>query len=182
MERQVLLVSILIITLLVNCGFKNNISIEKKYREAFNHIKNSDSSLSYFNENFDSNIECIKVSDQIVFMEIANFFDFFKQRLHHMSDIEVLDSLEAIDKNRYFESYTNRTLTMLSDCKEIKALLFFTKPFDDKLLAELFVVDKNQEVLKYDDLTLFNESLMYLFFFDDTESIKEVVTTNIIYN
>jgi len=177
----------LLFTLIIagtGCNHTSDSNQTRLYKKAFNYVKSSVKAQIFLKEQTDADIGCITVSDQVVFLEITSFFEHFagNKEMNNNTGSQLLDSLESIDRKRSFESYRDEKLKEMADCKKSNAILFFSKPFNGQLMAELFYNQKSDQSPSYSNVSRFNESLMFLFSFDKSGSIEEVKTTKIIYD
>lgn len=141
---------------------------EKLYQSAYNYIKVHPDTQHFYWENSIPYQECIKVSSEIVPLSVVPFFDEFNSdSTSTKKSLEVIDSLEMLDKRNYFEPYRDEALSRLSSCDEdSQSILFFSKISDENtLLAMLFVGKYSSK--DFDELTRFNEGLLFLLYTEE---------------
>ena len=120
----------------------------------------------------------LKISDTIVFMELCVFF----QELSDGNDKKMLFLLDSLDRERHFENYVFLELHNLPSNKLSRYNLFFSEFIDNLLLAEI-LVSNNTTNATYRQLATFNQSVLYLFVFDNKKrEIKNVYSKKIEYD
>lgn len=184
MKELIILLFFTLVVTGIGCSQTSDSNQSRLFKEAFDYIKSSSKAQKFLEGQTEAEIDCIVVSDQVVFLEITSFFEQFadnEEQIDNNTGSQLLDSLEAIDKKRKFETYSDKKLKELTNCKESNAILFFSRPFDQQLMAELFYNRQRDNSPSYSNVSRFNESLMFLISFNESGSIEEVKTTNVIY-
>ena len=158
--------------------------LDVKYRKAFEYIETTDTIKYVLCDSLQkSKTFQISIYDSIVPMEISSFFEHIAKE-NHVKDSEnmviLLDSLITMDKKRWFQPIFVDGLSKLSDDRKSEFILFFSKPFNNTLLAELFPTYGSQR--NYEDIRRFNKSVLYLFYFGPDNRIEKVLVTCPLYD
>lgn len=149
------------------------------YQNAYNYIKAHSDTQHFYWENSIPYQDCIEVSSEVVPLSMTSFFDHFSDdSTSTKKNLEVIDSLETIDKENYFEPYTNEALLSLSTCEEdTEATLFFSKPMEGNTLLAILFVGKYQSK-SFDEISRFNEGLLFLLYTkEDSNEISNSLST-----
>ena len=153
------------------------------YQDAYNYIRSHPDTQQFYWENSIPFQECVHVSSEIVPLSVVPFFDYFNSdSTSTKKSLQVIDSLETLDKKNYFEPYNDEILSELSSCdKDAQAILFFSKISEENtLLAMLFIGEYAPK--DFNEIAQFNEGLSFLLYaegsFGDigiTKSLSTVV-------
>lgn len=149
-----------------------------KYSRAFEHIKNNPLIRSEFGEvvSLSDSTESIPilVSDTIVPLSISDFFGMDNGKIFRASDKNILDSLLKEDEKMDFKPFVNKKVGLLSTDSKSHLITFFSKPYQNKLIAEIFFSEDGSR--RYRDLIRLNSSVKFLFVFDNNSNIVNAVT------
>ena len=125
----------------------------------------------------------IKVSNQVVFIPYYYFGeeifseDYALDSISYEDErlISIWDSLSAVDENRRFETYEDENMHALSESSDSNLIVFFSRPYNNTLAAELYVNLLGQD--DYEAVSHTNKSLSFLFKFEDASIDRVYVTT-----
>lgn len=144
---------------ILNCSQSQNVSKTFDDRKIV-------ASYSYLTNKYDGKII---VSDTLTNIDIVNFSEkIAKDRNQSVS--QVLDSLITFSKKNVYSNlkYPVKKLTKNFN-KDGNWKFYFSKPFENYILVEVFNVKKD---MNYDELTIFGNSDVYLFYFQDGKIIN----------
>ena len=124
----------------------------------------------------------LAVSPEVNYIDLVSFASFIKKHSLYNLDIlgykprpndNVFDSLLVLDKKLRFKTYYNYKLENLSTDKKSKAIIFFSKVFNN-ILGVRLIYDRNfeKELLP---ISYENPSLELLFIFDKNDKITHVL-------
>lgn len=148
----------LLIVVLTACGVQKN--KEGMYSTGYNYIL----SLPEYKESG------VLISPNIANIEISSFFS----ELSKGNELNTLLELDSIDNNREFVSKTITNIEKLPSNNKSKNVMFFSEVIDgNKLLVEI-LVRKEKEEIDYKSLTMFNNSIIFLFIYDNNNNISNV--------
>jgi hypothetical protein len=152
--------------------------LDNKYCKAFEYI-NSIDTIKYKLTTL-QNIQSFKISvyDSLIPLDISSFFEDILEE-NKIKDEKsrkiLLDSLLAIDRSTSFQPTFVDGLSKLAREKSTDFMLFFSKPYKNMLLAELFPLYESRK--SYNDIQRYNRSVLYMFYFGPRNQIEKVIVT-----
>jgi hypothetical protein len=170
----------LLLSLVLFWGCNENAVEFTKYTKAFDYIKNS----SLIRHEFSSVVDLsdstkpipMIVSDTIVSLSISDFFGIgYDNQMLREKGKQILDSLMKEDEKMDFRPFVSKQVGKLSTDPHSRLVLFFSKPYTNKLIAEIFFSEEGS--IGYRDLSRLNSSVKFLFTFDKNGGIEKVLTT-----
>lgn len=146
------------------------------YQNAYNYIKAHYDTQHFYWENSTPYQNCIKISSEVVPLSMISFFDHFSNdSVSTKKSLEVIDSLETLDKVNYFEPYIDESLSNIPTCDDnTEAILFFSKPTEKNTLLAILFIGKYPSK-SFEEISRFNEGLLFLLF--TKEDSKEIVNS-----
>lgn len=164
-------------------------SIENKFSKAFDYISHKDTTKYVLLEAGESKYPFnIMISDSLVPMEFSSFVsEIAKEKGLDAGNsqessrvLRILDSLQQEDKVNSFSPIYDEQLRELSQQSSNTFILFFSRPRENQLSAELFHVHGKEK--SYNAIAQFNRSVLYLFDFNSRNQIEKVYVTTPRYN
>ena len=142
-----------------------------KYQSAYDAVASDSELLNKAREVFEDNsLATISVSLQIVYMDYWSFRNQISQ-LKNIAETPfgnyagaMSDSLLRVDELRYIESHYDQNLQDIAQSSEDNLVLFFSVPYKNSLLAELFHLDDLEK--SHEEATSLATGIRLLFFFD----------------
>lgn len=174
---------LIFLSCLYSCTLQQD-NMDNKYQSAYNYILSSEQAKAFFDDVVPQEGKLpLVVSDQIVNMDYTPFYrDIYSRGLYtgDKSKTELLDSLIVFDNREKFESFKMEELNKFNTLKNPKLILFFSKPQNNTLSAELLV--GNDIAKPCEEYRFFNRGIRYLIYFDEDDKVKDVFTKEWHYN
>lgn len=159
---------LLILIFIISACSAQEVNDLTKYKKAYNFI------LSELGESD------VSVSDTVVYIEYSNFWEELKWNYPNLEDMNLVNYLDSLDHARYFTGfYPEKVAAGFPNNENAGYVIFFSNSYDEFLMAELFQVEGE---VSYRDYTQFNDSIIYLFVFDRSGRIVQVMKKKMTYN
>ena len=128
-------------------------------------------------------IKKLNLSDSLVYISYSGLFDQFNKKYNYTNGVSSFDSLVNLDNSRYFKPIAHNFKFLNNACFNEKGskTLYLSKVYDNLLAVEV-LPNKNIKNLPYNKITLFNQSIVYIFEFDKNDNIISVYQAQINYN
>jgi hypothetical protein len=155
---------------------------EQFYKNALDKILTSPELVNVFPDQIEGKQSGFyAVYDSSVSISYTHFFDNFQT-----NNMDTQKSLKLIDSLSSIEEYNNRQnsidLSWIPDNPKSDLVIYFTRPYKNSFVAEIFLFDPKQSSHDYKNAPMFGESVAFLFLFDEDGSIKNYYSTTVINN